>query len=46
MATETTYTGVRENLAGVLDQVVETVIVRFRGREMLLLFQLAISPVN
>jgi antitoxin YefM len=34
MATETTYTSLRENLASVLDQVVdqqETVIVRRRG---------------
>jgi antitoxin YefM len=34
MATETTYTGLRQNLASVLDQVVdrqETVIVRRRG---------------
>jgi len=34
MATETTYTSLRQNLAGVLDQVVdrqETVIVRRRG---------------
>ena len=44
MATETTYTSLRENLASVLDQVVdqqETVIVRRRGARAV-----ALLPAN
>jgi prevent-host-death family protein len=44
MATETTYTSLRANLADILDQVVdqqETVIVRLRGSRDVALFQLA-----